>query len=625
MWLLRQPIEGDKFITVNDVSDAIGECWIDSFGDYVPNTIAIRIDGVEYVLPKVHDLQLGFLTIKIPDSTSIKASTSVQVYSKCSSNPEYITLVQYARPIMFNVTLGYPTSCSNTINVGASLAEHVRLFIPSQLGEYFDFNLNNYTLPGHTSNGQNIFVHQPGNSGSIEVTPSTNGFGKFRRLVNDTQNAYLFSVRPFNGTSIASVRITTDRYFTLRAGYIEIIFKGQHAYYINYLSDNFEENYVAPYKVGDIFYINFDPFKYKIGKNGTDIFTISKRITYSVDGGTIDPAVATPATLSVWTLPKTPGTYTITTSIGQTLKFVNQIRVHSCGEAIDDYYVGVVNQPVTGNVSLNDIPCVGEVNIVKKTDYGMENLSSVILNPDGTFTAYPIQDYVGQARFIYDRYCDGDIIDAAQVIITFNEDCETTDPIWVDTGRVECRDCIAQKEQRNSNTECSGVYPNRWIPIADNTVCSDYADWIDTNETMCEFSHLFKRQINLNRCSDDDAERWIDLGVDPECDCIGEIFVSTCCGNAPYYPVVKLLEAPTEENRALDQCLRPDLGETCIKEKSLRFYTRNDNKAHTYIISLFDCNYKLINQIILEDFNCTNESTSTGNNSFDYTFDFNLQ
>jgi hypothetical protein len=620
-WKLRQSVEGDRIVTVEGVDSAVGNCWIDSNGDYVPNSIAIRINGISYPLYNILSLSFGFLFINIPNNVFIGANTNVQVYSTCDPNPEYITLSIPSKPINFTINTEGITSCSTQAVINASIKDYIRLFFAGTVGAPMRLRLG--TSSSNAYLDMSDFTYQIGDSADI-----TSEAGFFTRNT-EGPNASLFSNQIYSNYLITITVITTN-YFTIRGGSLEIIFDGSSIRYINYLSGDKSEIYLAHYDINDEYNFIGTPEAYVFSKKTLtglqELLRLNKVATYEVSGGTLNPVIAVVGTPITWNHPAGNGEYTFTVSLVQGMKYKKTIIVHSCGNAVPDNYVGAYNQPYQGNVSTNDELCTGETTYVQLVEGSIVG-GSLNLNSQGAFTFFPDTDFEGEASFTYERYCGNttsniyEKVGTAIVTITYDNSCSSILPVWIDTDNVRCIKCYPEKEQEDTNFLCSGTTSNRWIPVADNSICDQLDDWQNTNETKCKFAHKFIRQINLNKCSTGFRERWVDLGLNTDCDCCGEVFITTNCKSKYFYPVIKLLSRPEEDNRAFIQCLFPDISENTLFEKQILFETLNDGNLYDYVITLFDCNHKLISQTILQDYNCFNSFSATG---FNYIFNFSV-
>jgi len=633
-WNLRQSVEGDRIISVEGVDNAVGNCWIDSNGNYIPNSIAIRINGTNYPLTNVASIAFGFLFINVPSSIIISANTSIQVYSVC--NPQYSTATLDAKPIDFKLSDTGITNCSSQVQLNANVKEYIRLFFDNKAGDYYllQVGVNNQVFQPTIAND---FEYQPGDSGNLlnYPFPGTPPYGFYRPSDYPTR-ASLFSKQTYRDY-VVYIGLITEQYFTVRAGSLELIFNANGVVnYINYLSTNRTEQYLTTYVPGNQFNIESTDAEYNVYVSGigNPILKISKIAYYTVSGGTLSPASAPLGTPVTWNLPAQSGIYDVQVTVNNNLKFSKQEVIHSCGDAVDDNFVATYNEPYSGNVTPNDILCQGENSYVTLVPNSIIGGQSVTLSPDGLFTFNPNTDFEGDAKFQYDRWCGTPTlgyakIDTATVTINYDNICPNRNPVWIDTAVTRCFNCIGQRRQVDINKECSGSIGYRWVNSLDEGICSNNDNWDSTNECKCEYGHKFIKQINLNNCSDNEKERWLDTGLSADCPCIGEIFLSSCCGKPNYYPVITLLNNTSEENRAIIKCLKPDIGERCLKNKRITFWAVNDGLPHDYLITIFDCTQKIVVQIKLLDYICgepldTTEPPIGNNDVFPFTFPFIL-
>jgi hypothetical protein len=96
--------------------------------------------------------------------------------------------------------------------------------------------------------------------------------------------------------------------------------------------------------------------------------------------------------------------YTITTAEGKKDSATVTITVTAPAElvikAIDDEFETYVNESVAGNVILNDINPIGDINI-QTTPFTGPAHGTVVINPDGTFVYTPVIDFSGEDSFTY--------------------------------------------------------------------------------------------------------------------------------------------------------------------------------------------------------------------------------
>jgi len=604
-WRLRQSVEGDRIVTVENLGEPL--CWY-SNENYVPNSIAIKINNIEYKLNSVLYIGQGYLIIPVPNNVFLQANNSVQVYSLCSNNPEFRTNISPVKPIDFQIYNGTITNCQNYVFLTADMKDYIRLFFPSNAGSYAKLHLQDLSDYSYRSLSIDDFEYQSGDTGNIQ---STLGFDDnyWHRFNDESLSSTLFSKELYK-EAVIYITPVSYTYFTVRFGPIELIFNQGIITYINYSSSNQSETYLMNYALDDQIFISNQISIYtvaKVGVGGPAILAVDKFVTYSPSGGIVVPFSATMGSYVIWQLPEIAGSYVVNIAINENIRFQKILKVHSCGTAIQDDFIGIINESYHGNVTLNDTICNGESNFLKVLEGSVVGGTSVILNDNGEFTFYPIEDFEGEASFIYIRYCGTlssyEEVGRATVYINYDNECISILPVWVDTTNRRCFNCFSQKEQIDTNIECSGSISPRWVNT-DEEICNEDDDYENTNETKCEYGHKYLKQININNCSTSRREKWLDLGLNIECNCIGEVFIDSCCGKPNFSVIVKLLQYPEEENRVLETCLIPDLGTECLVDEPIRFYTVNDEQPHDYLVTIFDCNNKVIKQIKLLEYIC---------------------
>ncbi len=89
-----------------------------------------------------------------------------------------------------------------------------------------------------------------------------------------------------------------------------------------------------------------------------------------------------------------------------TIKVIDLNDTNNAPVAINDAYQGSINSPVNGAVLANDFDPDGNLNMNSVTLQGSAPASGTLtLNPNGTFTYVPEQDFIGQVSFKY-QVCD---------------------------------------------------------------------------------------------------------------------------------------------------------------------------------------------------------------------------
>ncbi len=494
-WKLRQPFEGDRIITVNDVPDS-AECWVDGGGVYVPDSIAIEISGVEYILNTVEALDVGFLIIEIPSGVYITATTTIKVYAVCETSVDSTTVTLTAKPVDFQVYSGVINSCNPQVILNSDLNEYVRFYLSDAAGDFFTAAVG--ASPLQVSN----FSYQSEDSGNIAST----GGGTFSRPSTFGSAATLISNSIYAGTPILSITVlSTTKYFTARLGYIELIFNGGTLLYNNYMIGSEFEVAGGTYILNDVYTIEATNSAYIVRKNGTVLFTKNKNISYTVSGGTVVPSTSTVGTPVAWNIPGSPGDYTFTGTLGDNIIFRKTVTLRSCANAINDGYTGIYNAVFSGDVSTNDTACVGENTFYQLSSSPSPIGGTPVVAQDGTFTFTPTTNFNGAATFNYDIKCGStfgasEIIDSAVVTINYFNACNGVVASWVATGNTRCFSCTEQKEERDINAQCTGN-ANRWVTNAGGSACSITANLVPTGLTRCQSCVNEKEVQDLNTCS----------------------------------------------------------------------------------------------------------------------------
>ena len=88
--------------------------------------------------------------------------------------------------------------------------------------------------------------------------------------------------------------------------------------------------------------------------------------------------------------------------------------------ATDDAGTGMINQPITGSLTANDTDPEGNSQTVNTTPVVNPMNGTVVINPNGTYTYTPDENYVGNDQFIYTICDDGtpQACDTATVYLT---------------------------------------------------------------------------------------------------------------------------------------------------------------------------------------------------------------
>lgn len=494
-WKLRQPFEGDRIITVADVPDS-AECWVDGSGNYVPNSIAIKIDGTEHILSSVINLDLGFLGIQVPSGVYIKPNTTVEVYAVCETDPESHTVQLLAKPVDFQVYSGVIKACSPQIALNSDINEYIRFFLTGASGNFFTASWTGGPLT------MSDFSYQSEDTGNIA---STSG-GVFSRPAVSATSATLISNGVYAGTpTLTIIPSDTSKYFTTRLGYVELIFDNGNLKYNNYMVASEFEVAAGTYVAGDTFTIDALNQQYVVRKNGTVLFSKNKNITYTVSGGSVVPATSTVGTPVAWNLPTTAGQYTFTGTLGDSIGFQTTVNLHSCADAVNDTFTGTYNAPYSGNVSTNDTACVGENTYYELVPASTPIGGSVVVNQNGTFTFTPTPNFNSAASFQYNIKCGSsfetaEVVDSATATINYFDSCNGVVANWVDVGNTRCQNCTEEKEQRDTNSQCTGN-ANRWVVNPGGSACTTAPNLVPTGQTRCQNCVSEREVQDLNICS----------------------------------------------------------------------------------------------------------------------------
>ena len=490
-WKLRQFFEGDKTLTVSEVADT-GVCWVDGDDNYIPDSIILKLNNVEFALEEV-ELTAGFLIIQLPTNLFIDATTTIQVFADCEDVPESKTLTLTAKPVNFQVYNGVIKACSPQVILNSDIDEYIRLYLTDTSGDYFNAKINNANL------SLAAFSYQSGDSGNIAVTNGT-----FSRPSTFGSNASLISNSVYGESPILTISPLSTKYFTTRLGYIEVIFNAGALLYNNYMvASEFEES-MGNYVVGDVITIEATPSQYIVKKNGTVLITKNKNISYGVSGGTISPVSSQVGVPVVWNVPNSAGTYTFTAMLGDSIVFQKSVKLHSCADAVDDGFTAVYNTPFSGNVSTNDVGCVGENTYFTLVSDSVTG-GTVVFNVNGTFTFTPTVNFNGNAQFQYNIQCganqgDSEIVDTATVSINYYNICNGVTANWQPNSVVRCQNCVNERQEIDLNAQCTGNEP-RWVANPGGSACSALPTLVDTGQFRCQNCINEKEVQDLNTCS----------------------------------------------------------------------------------------------------------------------------
>lgn len=512
--------EGDTIITASNVTIDDAECYIDSGTTYITNTIAIKIDGVESILPSATLGVGGFLSVVVPSGFFIKATSTVQLYAVCETDPDSTSNTLTAKAVDFQVSNTPITVCNPSVVLNSSIKEYIRFFFADTAGTFFNGKLNGTNLV------LSDYSYQVGDTGNIAVTT-----GNFSRPTTHGSAGVLISNTSFTQPQILQITPASTNYFTARLGYLELIFAGTALSYNNYMVGSEYNIALTTYTSSDVFQLETTATQYIVRKNGSVILVKVKNITYAVTGGTVIPSSSQISVPVTWNLPTSAGNYTFTATIGDGLRFQKVVAVHSCATVNHDNYTGTYNTPYSGNVSSNDIQCTGENNYFEQ--FGSITGGTLVFNVNGTFTFTPTGAFNSIASFTYRLRCGStletsEIIGTGTVSINYYNICNGAVANWVLSGATRCgANCTEEKEEIDLSAQCTGNQP-RWVANAGGGACNRIPNLVATGLTRCQSCINEKEMQDVNTCSAtyltkswvlnpsgnncDSAPNWVDNG-----------------------------------------------------------------------------------------------------------------
>ena len=344
-FIIRQPIEGDTIITAENVGNG---CWVDGDNDYIPGSLALVINGTQYPISSLNSYLSGYLEVDLPINIRLKAGDSIQLTSTCSSDNS-ITVSTLAINLLINASDA--TSCNNTSPITAIYNDWIRLFFAEYDGEVMKLKVDGTYL------GIASFFKQNGSLG--DVTSPSNEW-----TPDPDETTILFSNNNYNPPTVVDVEILDDEsYFTVRLGYIEIIFDTGSMSIIDYIEGSETGAIGGGYTVGDVIKMTSNPGSYTVQKNGASpFFTTDKSINYILPSGagSISPNPTVAGLTSVWTLPTIPGPYYLQAQLGEQVIAPYVMTVLPCKLTADDktksVYKGTFNNQIpalTGSFPAN--------------------------------------------------------------------------------------------------------------------------------------------------------------------------------------------------------------------------------------------------------------------------------
>lgn len=497
---LRQPIEGDKVISAQGFTEG---CHVSS-GSYVHNSLSFIINSVEYPINSVLGFGFGFVQIQLP--IPLKRGDTIQIKSNCSSD---ISSVFDVIPTDFIVKATNATICNNTTPVTVEYKDVIKLFLENQNSHFYLYRNN---LPVEMSD----FQYQQHTTGSFTISSG------YVTGVVATLNETAFSSTNYSPTTTLKIE-QPNGYFTIRLGVIEIICSSGSMQYTNFATGQVEQS-LTTYLPTDVIEIESTGSEINVYKNTVQIYTYNVEVQLTPSGGTISPSTISIGNTSTWTLPTSPGTYTITAVMGTGagVETKTDIQVTNCKATADNKTVtvtrGTTNNAIptlTGTVPTNCSD--GGFRIESLPSCGTAKLSGtpltigqIVSTANAGNIKFDIpssclpQNYTLTYRKILSLFgCDNS--DIATVTIQALGCLED----WQDTPDPQrCESCVRQKRQRNVNFNCSGGPEFRWVNTGDNILCLE-PTWQDIpNSVRCNNCQEEKEQRNINTCVSV-VNRWV--------------------------------------------------------------------------------------------------------------------
>lgn len=533
---LRQSIEGDIIITLEDVSS--GSCWFDGNGNYVPESLTLIHNSEEYPIISITGYSAGFLAFTLPSGLFLTGGDVINVVSECDSDE---TGIQTVLDINFR-GVGLPsniTTCSDRPSVTVGFDDIIRLFLQSGASGYFTLNLNGESLD--VSN----FTNQPDYTGVV-TSPS----GVFTPDVADNVVMFSNDLYPVNNNLQIEVE-SDDTYFTVRLGFVEVIFNNGTLTVNNYATGAFNQ-LIGTYEVASIISIGSNASTYIISDATGELYTASK--TISLTGG-LNSGSATPSLIGVgdtatWNFSRTyTGKQTLLAQIGTNIRIGFEMNVTSCDVAPVNQTLsanrGDVNKQVptltfTGEPTceasgfrLQDIPsCLTvKVNGVVATEglvFGWANRSSI---------TYDVSNDCADGSLIIEF----DIITSTPGCFsstngTITISISNCPEEWIRTGQNRCNNCEYQVEEIDINSSCSGSEGTRWVVSAEGSCTEEF--WEDTGQTRCEDCISQKEQRQINDCLTI-PNRWVAGGNACNYNAVWEVQSDTFCAECVEYGYYK--------------------------------------------------------------------------------------
>ncbi|MGG7664078.1 hypothetical protein [Dyadobacter sp. BHUBP1] len=317
-FILRQPIEGDVLLTAENVG-AAGNCWTDGLGNYIPGSLSLLINGIGYSIDVPEFFALGFLGISLPPGVVLLSGDTIQIVSNCSADD---SLPVAALPINLVLTASDATTCANTTHISTTYEDRVRLFLAGYDNASLIFNLSLNAAPLDKTS----FFPQLGYPDNV-----TSIGGDF--YADPNNHSVLFSNGLFAPTTQVDVLVLdAAAYFTVRLGYVEIVFSGGQINLIDYVTGLVVDSVGGGYQALDTITLRSDISSYTITKQQIPFYSVQKTVEYIVPagGGSISPNPSVVGIDSTWTLPTDPGNYPIQVKLGDKVTAQGTAVVSGC-------------------------------------------------------------------------------------------------------------------------------------------------------------------------------------------------------------------------------------------------------------------------------------------------------
>lgn len=506
---LRQSIEGDIIITLESIDS--GMCFLDENGNYISYGLSLIHNDVEYPVQSINGYANGYLAFVLPSGLYLRGGDEIRVISKCDTQE---TVVQSVLSIDFTAT-DIPstiTTCSGRPSVSVSFKDIIRLFLNQGTGGYFTLNLNGNGL------GVDDFSNQPDYTGIV-----TSPAGVF--TPDAVENVVMFSndLYPINNT-LQIVPTSDSSYFTIRLGFLEIIFDNGTLTVNNYASGIFNQT-IGDYSGGQTITISSSKFSYVIDDGLEELYSATKtiRLIGGDNSGSASPTLIGIGDSSVWNFSRTyEGKQTLVAEIGDNMRVGFEMNVVSCiVDPTDHTYTankGDVNRPINPlTVTGDDICGIGGFQFASIPSCLTLKVNGVIANT-GVIFGWDNRD-----KITYDvsSSCATGSLVVEYGVITSTQGCYSPDngtitittsncpEQWVRTGNFRCFNCDYQVEEIDINVSCSGSEGTRWVNSSEGTC--DTEIWEDTGISKCEDCVNLKEQRQTNPCVSI-PNRWVSGG-----------------------------------------------------------------------------------------------------------------